>query len=103
MRPAQAGRRAWPEWSWRSAADPDRSRNSLISLVGMPAARRSAFEARSSIVATRRAKIRSLEVHRLRFSLTTRIVPLDAMVELVPYAHRPRVGELVVAEVVKVG
>jgi hypothetical protein len=35
--------------------------------------------------------------------LTTRLVPLDAMVELIPHVHRPRVGELVVAEVVKVG
>ena len=47
--------------------------------------------------------MRSLEADRLRFSLTTRRVPLDAMVELVPYARRPQVGDLVIAEVLKPG
>jgi hypothetical protein len=31
------------------------------------------------------------------------MVPLDAMVELVPYVRRPKIGDLIVAEVVKVG
>lgn len=47
--------------------------------------------------------MRSLEAHRVRFSLTTRRVPLDAMVELLPYVRRPQVGDLVVAEVLKIG
>lgn len=47
--------------------------------------------------------IKILDRDNLRFSLTTRPVPLAAMVGVVPLSKRPRVGELVLAEVVKLG
>src|SRR3954447_15711684 len=50
-----------------------------------------------------RDTIHPLYAHLLRLSLTTRQVPVAAMVELLPYTHRPRVGQLVVAEVAKIG
>ncbi len=48
-------------------------------------------------------KIQSLDPHNLRYSLATRRVPLEAMAGLVPLAKRPRLGQLVVTEVVKLG
>lgn len=50
-----------------------------------------------------RDKIHPLDTHLLRLSLTTRLVPFGAMAELLPLAHRPRVGQLVVGEVLKIG
>jgi hypothetical protein len=47
--------------------------------------------------------IQLLDQHELRFSLTTRRVPLDAMTRLVPLTNRPRIGQIVVAEVLRVG
>ncbi len=49
------------------------------------------------------ANMLPLDQHAVRFSLTTRQVPLDAMVGIVPLVGKPRVGQLVVAEVLKVG
>jgi len=47
--------------------------------------------------------IRHLDRHNLRFSLTTRHVPPEAMVGIVQPVHKPEVGQLVVAEVLKLG
>ena len=44
-----------------------------------------------------------LDHANLRYSLTTRAVPLEAMVGLVAPVQKPRVGQLIVAEVLKVG
>lgn len=47
--------------------------------------------------------IQILDQHDLRFSLTTRCVPPDMMVGLVPLVSKPRIGQLVVAEILRVG
>jgi hypothetical protein len=47
--------------------------------------------------------IQLLDHPNLRSSLTTRAVPLEAMIGLVSLAQRPQVGQLLVAEVLKVG
>src|SRR5687767_785540 len=47
--------------------------------------------------------IRELNPTALKFGLTTRSVPLAAMAGIAPVAKRPQLGELVVAEIVKLG
>jgi len=44
-----------------------------------------------------------LDHDTLRFSLTTRLVPFEAMVGMVPLVNKPSIGQMVVAEVLKVG
>ena len=47
--------------------------------------------------------IRELDTTALKLSFTTHAVPLEAMAGLVPLRQRPVLGQLVVAEVLKVG
>ena len=55
------------------------------------------------VTTSQAASMQHLDHHNLRFSLTTRHVPPEAMVGIVPPDQKPQIGQLVVAEVLKLG